>query len=75
MSMDGMQFQASAKLFDDPNVWIGDTGESSYSTPSSIGFKNVRNAENLDNITDASGNNLNRKCVGYISGTCCDKFG
>ena len=36
----GMEFRASAELLRDPNVFIGDTGASSDTTMSEIGFKN-----------------------------------
>ena len=75
MSMDKMEFKATAKLLEDPNVFIGDTGASSDTTASELGFRNRRAASMADRITDASGNDLSGKTVGDVSGSFCDKYG
>ena len=75
MAVDKMEFTASAKILEDPNVFIGDTGASSDTSASELGFRNKRPAKTSDNIVDASGNNLTGRTVGDISGVFCDKYG
>ena len=75
MGMNSMEFSSSAKLLEDPNIFIGDTGASSDTTASDLGFRNVRGASNADSIIDASGNDLKGKTVGDVTGTFCDKYG
>lgn len=75
MSMNRMEFNATAKLLEDPNVFIGDTGASSDTTASRIGFKNTKPGNEQDDIVDASGNGLKGTVVGDVSGTFCNKNG
>ena len=75
MSVNEMEFNATAKILEDPNVFIGDTGASSDTTFSRIGFKNIKSANDGDHIKDASGNNISGKVVGDVSGTFFDKNG
>ena len=70
-----LEMDATAKLLEDPNVFIGDTGASSDTTSSDLGFRNARKASRSDSITDASGHDLSGKTVGDVSGHVCDKFG
>ena len=75
MAMEGFEFEASAKILEDLNVFIGDTGASSDTTVSDLGFRNVRQANAEDNIVDVSGNVLNEKSVGDLYGSFCNKHG
>ena len=52
-----MEFLASAKILEDPNVSIGDTGVLSDTTTSDLGFQNKKPTSAVDNIVDASGKN------------------
>ena len=70
-----LETDATAKLLEDPNVFIGDTGALSDTTLSDLGFKNVCRASWLDRIVDASGHNLSGKTVGHVSGNFCNKYG
>ena len=56
-------------------MFIGGTGASSDTTASDLGFRNVRQANEADNIVDASGNDLSGKLVGDLSGNFCNKHG
>ena len=49
-----LQIDATSKLLEDPNVFIGDTRASGDTTLSDLGFKNVRRASRSDSIVDAS---------------------
>ena len=73
MGITQMEVRASARILEDPNVFIGDTRASSNTTVSDLGFGNRRAASALDNITNASRNDLSRKNVGDVLGTFCDK--
>ena len=75
MAMNRMEFRASAKILEDPNLFIGDTGASSDTTFSDLGFKNKRSSGEEDDVTDASGNGIRGESVGDVSGIFCDKFG
>ena len=75
MGLNKMEFRADARILDDPNVFIGDTGASSDTTASKLGFQNTRPGDAKDNIVDASGNDLSGKLVGDVSGTFCNKNG
>ena len=41
MAVNGIEFEASAKILEDPNVFIGNTGASSDTSVSDLGFVNV----------------------------------
>ena len=75
MAVNKMEFMASAKILEDPNVFIGDTGASSDTTTSDLGFRNKKPASSADSIIDASGNDVTGKTVGNVSGVFCDKYG
>ena len=75
MGVNQMEFRASAKLLEDPNIFIGDTGASSDTTASDLGFRNRKAASASDNIANASRNDLSGKTVGDKSGIFCDKYG
>ena len=75
MTMNRMRFNATSNILNDPNVFIGDTGASSDTTASDLGFKNVKPAKASDNIVDASGNSMTGKITGDVSGVICDKYG
>ena len=68
MGLNKMEFHASAKLLEDPNMFIGDIGTSSDTTFSRLGFKNIKGANDGDSILDALGNNISGKVVGDVSG-------
>ena len=70
-----MEFWASANILEDPNVFIGDTGASSDTTFSDLGFKNKRSSGKEDDITNALGNGIRGESVGNVSGIFCNKFG
>eukprot|EP00957_Ditylum_brightwellii_P064283 4878346-Ditylum_brightwellii.AAC.1 len=70
-----MEFTSNSKILEDPNVIIGDTGASSDTTNSKLGFRNIREAKKEDSIIDASENNVKGSIVGDISGTVCSKDG
>ena len=75
MGLNNIGFKASAKLLEDPNVFIGDTRALSNTAASNLGFRNKRAAQALDSITNVTGNDLDRKKVGDVTGTFCDKYG
>jgi hypothetical protein len=58
----------------DPNIFIADTGATSDSSPSLIGFKNIHKATEEDNIMDASGNSVIGEKIGDLSGMACDLY-
>ena len=62
-------------ILNDPNIFIADTGATSDSSPSLIGFKNIHKATEEDNIMDASGNSVIGEKIGDLSGMVCDKNG
>eukprot|EP00957_Ditylum_brightwellii_P165664 12611747-Ditylum_brightwellii.AAC.1 len=68
-------FAANAKIFNDSNVFIGDTGATSNATNSKYGFVNVRKATSHDTIIDVSDNGISGNIVGDIKGTVLDKSG
>ena len=63
MVMNEMEFNNLRSILEDPNVFIGDTGASSYSTFSKLVFKNVRKATENDTTVDASNNNIKGSVV------------
>ena len=73
MSMNQMKFRASAKLLEDSNISIRDTGASSDMTTSARGFKNTRKGGSKDDITEAPRGGLKGKLVGNVTGTFCIK--
>ena len=75
MTVHGIQFKATTKLLEDQNILIGDTGASSNTTGSRLGFRHVQGASARDNIVDASGNDMNSEIIGDVSGTFCNKCG
>ena len=48
-------FPDSMELLNNPNIFIGDTGATSDSTPHVDGIVNLKNTSIGDNMTDASG--------------------
>ena len=58
MSMNQMEFLASAKFLEEPNVFIGDTGASSDTTTLTHSFKNTREGSSKEDIFDLSGGGL-----------------
>ena len=75
MGMSEMEFQKSRAILEDPNVFIGDTGATSDSTFSKVGFKNVRKATDVDTIVDASKNKISGSVVGDMPSIVCNKHG
>ena len=75
MSVNQMDFQASAKFLEDRNVFLGDTGASSDTTTLTRGFKNTRKGGSEDNITNVSGVGLKGKLVSNVTGTFYNKHG
>ena len=61
MVVNKMEFMALANILDDTNVFIGDTGVSSETTTSDLGFQNKKPASAAENNIDASGNDLTGK--------------
>eukprot|EP00957_Ditylum_brightwellii_P025898 1959438-Ditylum_brightwellii.AAC.1 len=53
-----LTFISNAKILEDPNVFIGDTGVTTDATNLQFGLKNVRKANPSDDIFDTSGNDL-----------------
>ena len=70
-----MEFKASAKILENPNVFIGNTGASSNTTASNRGFKNVRPTKSVDDIVNSFRNKMSGKYVGDVTGTFCNKYG
>ena len=69
-----IQFQASGRLLEDPNVFIGYIGSSSDTTGSNLGVCNIREASGSDEIVNASGNYMKGQLFGDISGNFCNNF-
>eukprot|EP00957_Ditylum_brightwellii_P041493 3141939-Ditylum_brightwellii.AAC.1 len=70
-----MAFTGNSSILKDPNVFIGDTGATCDTTFSDLGFVNVTQAGEKDNIVDASGNNIEGRVVGDMPSTVCDRHG
>ena len=73
--LNNMEFNAMAKLLKDPNFFIVDTGASSDTTFSHLGFKNVKSANHDNHILDVSGNNISDKVMGDVTGVFLNKNG
>ena len=67
-------FASNAKILNDPNVFIGDTGTTSDTTSSKYGFVNIREATSNASIADASRNGIAGSVVGDLKGTICNNL-
>ena len=68
-----MCIPAVQSIFQDPNIFIGDTGASTHSTMYEEGI--VGNQSDLDVAMMGNGEQVQAEKVGNISGTICDKNG
>ena len=68
MTVNDLTFGATDALLADPNVWIADSGATSDTMAHEVGFSNKKTASAIDNITDASGNNVSGETVGDLKG-------
>ena len=64
---------AIPSIFQDPNIFIGDTGASTHGTMYKEGI--VANHTDLDVAMMGNGEQVQAEKVGNISGTICDKNG
>jgi hypothetical protein len=70
-----MEFPTDQKFLDNPNVWIGDTGDSVHMSPHRNGMRDLQKAKSVDAITMANGSSEDATVIGDISGRACDKNG
>ena len=75
MAANKMEFMVSAKILEDLNVFIRDTGALSDTTTSDLGLQNKKTASEADHIVDTTGKDLTGKTVRDMSGVFCDKYG
>ena len=75
MNSSNTTFYKNTKSLEDPNIFIGDTGATCYTTNSKDDFCIIKKVTKYDNIVDASGNNIERTVVGDISNAKCNKVG
>lgn len=75
LSIRDLTFPKSIDLLRDPNVWVGDTGATTHSTPFKAGMMNKRKANAEDNVTVGSGANVKAGMIGDIPGTIHDQYG
>ena len=68
-----MCIPAAPSIFQDPNVFIGDTGASTHGTMHKEGI--VGNRTELDVTMMGNGEHVQAEKVGNISGTICNKNG
>eukprot|EP00957_Ditylum_brightwellii_P140112 10676410-Ditylum_brightwellii.AAC.1 len=66
---DKIALTGNSSILKDPNVFIGDTGATCDTTFSDLGFINVTQADEKDNIVNASGNAIEGKVVGDMPST------
>ena len=73
MDSEAMSFAKDSKKLENPNMFIGDTSDTCYTTNSKYGFNNIREDTTNDNIIDVSGSGIEGTIVGNIIGTICKK--
>jgi gag-polypeptide of LTR copia-type len=68
-------FPQHLDLLRDPNIWIGDTGASTHSTPHMHGLINMQAADKSDGIRIGNNQINSVKAIGDLPGTFYDKHG
>ena len=68
-------FPDNMAILNDPNIFVGDTGVTSDTTPYEIGMSNFKNAVPSDDITEASRSSIKATKIGDLSAVMCDKHG
>eukprot|EP00957_Ditylum_brightwellii_P162437 12369571-Ditylum_brightwellii.AAC.1 len=70
-----IQFPCTAKLLEDPNMWVTDTGASCDSTGSHDSMVNRRVPKTVEGVTLPDGKTKITSMIGDIRGTLCNKYG
>ena len=70
-----LEFPNSMKLFNDPGIWVADSGASTDSTGCPVGMVNLTKSLKGDVVTSSNGATSKTKAVGDLKGQVCNRYG